>query len=226
MIRVIWVEGIIYTGCIQASKKLKDKHMDENVKQAMAKWPNVPHCYGWLGLDARGNWRMRDERAQTLGSAGDKIAHSALLGFINRNYTSDSKGRWYFQNGPQRVYVNLEATPYIARTDPAQGFVLHTGEPVSIIDAAWMTDKGQLVLEAGSKVALVDDRDMAQCMAMMCIDDAPVSDEQLLAWLDQKENTDLLYLVHPSRKIPVRHLAYDAMATHFAFVKMPQADDN
>ena len=26
--------------------------MDEIVKQAMAKWPNVPHCYGWLGLDA------------------------------------------------------------------------------------------------------------------------------------------------------------------------------
>ena len=30
--------------------------MDDIVKQAMAKWPNVPHCYGWLGLDARGNW--------------------------------------------------------------------------------------------------------------------------------------------------------------------------
>ena len=24
--------------------------MDEIVKQAMAKWPNVPNCYGWLGL--------------------------------------------------------------------------------------------------------------------------------------------------------------------------------
>ncbi|MEG1326098.1 MAG: DUF2946 family protein, partial [Janthinobacterium sp.] len=34
--------------------------MDDLVKQALAKWPNVPHCYGWLGLDARGHWRMRD----------------------------------------------------------------------------------------------------------------------------------------------------------------------
>ncbi|MCD6666313.1 MAG: DUF2946 family protein, partial [Hydrogenophaga sp.] len=28
--------------------------MDEIVKAAMAKWPQVPACYGWLGLDARG----------------------------------------------------------------------------------------------------------------------------------------------------------------------------
>ena len=42
--------------------------MDEIVKQAMAKWPNVPHCYGWLGLDARGNWYMRDDRVQAEGS--------------------------------------------------------------------------------------------------------------------------------------------------------------
>ena len=23
--------------------------MDDIVKKAMAKWPDVPHCYGWLG---------------------------------------------------------------------------------------------------------------------------------------------------------------------------------
>ena len=34
----------------------------------MAKWPNVPHCYGWLGLDARGHWFMLDDRTQALGS--------------------------------------------------------------------------------------------------------------------------------------------------------------
>ena len=45
--------------------------MDDIVKQAMAKWPNVPHCYGWLALDARGAWRMRDEAAQQGGTPGD-----------------------------------------------------------------------------------------------------------------------------------------------------------
>ncbi len=41
--------------------------MDDIVRQAMAKWPNVPHCYGWLGLDERGNWYMRDDRVQAAG---------------------------------------------------------------------------------------------------------------------------------------------------------------
>jgi Protein of unknown function (DUF2946) len=41
--------------------------MDDIVKAAMAKWPNVPDCYGWLGLDARGNWYMRDDRVQAAG---------------------------------------------------------------------------------------------------------------------------------------------------------------
>ncbi|MBC7705360.1 MAG: DUF2946 family protein, partial [Rhodoferax sp.] len=45
--------------------------MDDIVKQALVKWPNVPHCYGWLGLDARGNWYMRDDRTQALGTFAD-----------------------------------------------------------------------------------------------------------------------------------------------------------
>ena len=36
--------------------------MDEIVKAALRKWPTVPHCYGWLALDARGDWYLRDER--------------------------------------------------------------------------------------------------------------------------------------------------------------------
>ncbi|VVE88707.1 DUF2946 family protein [Pandoraea bronchicola] len=89
--------------------------MDEIVRQAMAKWPNVPHCYGWLSLDRRGQWRMRDEAAQAAGTSGDPIRHAALLAFIARNYASDDAGRWYFQNGPQRVYVSLAYAPFVVR---------------------------------------------------------------------------------------------------------------
>ena len=42
--------------------------MDDIVLQALAKWPHVPDCYGWLGLDARGNWFMRDAQAQAQGA--------------------------------------------------------------------------------------------------------------------------------------------------------------
>src|SRR5689334_19557224 len=130
--------------------------MDEIVKQAMEKWPRVPHCYGWLSLDARGFWRMRDEHAQALGLPGEKITHQALLNFIKRNYTHDEHGQWYFQNGPQRVYVNLEVTPYVAHTDPVQSFILQTGEPLPIVSGAWLTNMGQLIFESEEKVALVD----------------------------------------------------------------------
>lgn len=93
--------------------------MDEIVKQAMAKWPNVPDCYGWLGLDARGTWYMRDERVQATGTftqaRGSALRHDKLRDFIARNYASDALGRWFFQNGPQRVFVELESTPWVWR---------------------------------------------------------------------------------------------------------------
>lgn len=197
--------------------------MDEIVKQAMAKWPNVPHCYGWLALDARGAWRMRDERAQALQLPGDKINNPALLAFINRNYTHDEQGCWYFQNGPQRVYVSLEATPYIARTDPSQGFVLHTGETLNEIDRTWMTETGHLLLESGEKIAMVDDRDMAQCLSLLHFGEEAVDDEQLLAWLRQQDNSDSLILEQDSRRIPVQRIMHDAIADHFGFVTVPDS---
>jgi hypothetical protein len=198
--------------------------MDEIVRQAMAKWPNVPHCYGWLALDARGAWRMRDERAQALGLSGDKINNAMLLGFINRNYMHDERGRWYFQNGPQRVYVNLETAPYIAHTDPAQGFVLHTGEPLTAIENVWLTDSGELLLQSADKVAMVDDRDMTQCLAALRINGIAVEDERLLTWLCNPEDSDLLTLHLAENQIPVRRVARSAIPTRFGFAPIPQPD--
>ncbi|MES2018612.1 MAG: DUF2946 family protein [Pseudomonadota bacterium] len=195
--------------------------MDDIVKKAMAKWPDVPHCYGWLALDARGNWRMRDERAQHLGLAGDKVIQQALLGFINRNYMADARGSWYFQNGPQRVYLNLEATPYIARTDPHHGLVLHTGEPVTQAEHAFMTETGELIIEAGGKVAQVDDRDVAQLIAQLTLAGAPVSDDALLAWLDG--GAGQLNLAIGKQLVPVSCIRRDAVADHFGFTRLPAA---
>ncbi|KIF81723.1 DUF2946 family protein [Noviherbaspirillum autotrophicum] len=198
--------------------------MDDIVKQAMAKWPNVPHCYGWLALDARGGWRMRDERAQALKLAGDKISNPALLSFINRNYTRDEKGCWYFQNGPQRVYVTLEVAPYVAHTDPVQGFVLHTGEPLAGIDGAWMTDAGQLLLKDGEKIALVDDRDMAQCLSQLYFGNEEAGDERLIGWLSQPGGNATLSLEHAGRRIEVQHIVREKIADQFGFVAEPHAD--
>lgn len=193
--------------------------MDDIVKQAMAKWPNVPHCYGWLALDARGNWRMRDEAAQRANGPGDKLTSPALVGFINRNYGHDGKGNWYFQNGPQRVYVNLEATPFIARTDPALGFVLQTGQPMPELEAVFMTEAGAVVLQSGEIVAQLDDRDAAQVLARMELEGRPASIEAILAWLE--DDTEELFLVLGERRVRVERLVTEALQRRFGYVQLP-----
>lgn len=198
--------------------------MDELVKQALAKWPNVPHCYGWLGLDARGHWRMRDQQAQQQQLPGDKIAHTALLGFINRNYDHDDRGCWFFQNGPQRVYVNLEAAPYIARSDPQHGFVLQTGAPLEQIEQVYWCDNGMLILRQSDVVAQVDDRDISQVLDALHVDGQVASDDDLLAWLENGQGN--LMLLHDGKEIAVQPLAYASVPLTFGFEQVPQADQD
>ncbi|WP_313176775.1 DUF2946 family protein [Massilia sp.] len=201
--------------------------MDDIVKQAMAKWPNVPHCYGWLALDARGGWRMRDEAAQQSNAPGDKLNNPALVGFINRNYLHDDQGRWYFQNGPQRVYVNLEATPFIARTDPAQGMTLQTGAALPAIERLFLSESGAAIVQAGEIVAQVDDRDVAQLFESLELDGKQASDDALLAWLES--GAGALTLHYRGATVPVERIERDALPQRFGFVRTPapaQASSN
>jgi hypothetical protein len=193
--------------------------MDEIVRQAMTKWPNVPHCYGWLALDARGAFRMRDEAAQAAGAAGDVIRHPALLSFIHRNYLRDERGAWYFQNGPQRVYVELEATPFIARTDPDHGFVTHDGAPFAPIEAGWITRDGRLLLEGAGKVAMVDDRDLAECLPLLRRDGQALDDARLLDWLEAMQGE--LQLQLDGSRVAVRPLRAASPGEQFGFVASP-----
>ena len=62
---------------------------------------------------------MRNEFAQENNLAGQVIEHLALKELITRNYACDSLGRYFFQNGPQRVFISLDATPWIARLIPS-----------------------------------------------------------------------------------------------------------
>ncbi len=193
--------------------------MDDIVKQAMAKWPNVPHCYGWLALDARGGWRMRDEAAQRAGAPGDRLNNPALVGFINRNYLHDEHGNWYFQNGPQRVYVNLEATPFIARTDPQQGLVLQTGQALAEVERVYLSDAGALVFVAGETVAQLDDRDVAQVLGLLELDGTAASDEAVMAWLESGDGR--LVLPWAGRRLAVERVVGEEMPARFGFKRTP-----
>ena len=138
--------------------------MDEIVKAALKKWPNVPACRGWLALDARGDWYMRDDRVQAAGPfpriKGSRIQHDKLREFIERNYARDDDGAWFFQNGPQRVYVELEAAPFVWRID-ARNFALtsHSGIAAKL-QSAWLDEAGRLFLDTDIGLGLVHTQDM------------------------------------------------------------------
>lgn len=146
--------------------------MDDIVKAALAKWPNVPHCYGWLGLDARGDWYMRDDRAQAAGpfsppagsqdraGKGSRLMHDKLIDFIGRNYAADDAGQWFFQNGPQRVYVELEVAPYVWRLQPDGRLLAHTGLPAGEVEASFLDEAGRLFLATRVGFGLVHTSDM------------------------------------------------------------------
>lgn len=137
--------------------------MDDIVKAALAKWPNVPHCHGWLGLDARGQWYMRDDRTQAAGpfprSKGSLLRHEKLVAFIHRNYLADEQGQWFFQNGPQRVYVELECTPYVWRLMPDGAVLAHTGERAQV-QSSCVDEAGHLYLLTDIGFGLVHSADM------------------------------------------------------------------
>lgn len=147
------------------------KLMDEIVQQALRKWPNVPACHGWLALDVRGQWWMRDERAQASGafgsgrpgSQGARLAHPGLLAFIARNYAADAQGRWFFQNGPQRVFVTLQAAPWVWRVLGEGRIEPHTGGPALApegVQACVLDEQGRLFLATAQGLGIVHPQDM------------------------------------------------------------------
>jgi hypothetical protein len=124
--------------------------MDDMVVRSLAKWPNVPAVYGWLGLDRRGNWRIK----------GERIANAAFRDFIARNYGCDERGCWYFQNGPQRVYVELAYTPFVLHYQGERLFD-HCGHPAEALET-WLDDEGSVLIRAPQGIGLLDDRDLAR----------------------------------------------------------------
>ena len=149
--------------------------MDDIVKAALAKWPNVPDCTGWLGLDARGHWYMRDDRTQAAGpfagtcqgrtasaaSKGSLLRHDKLIAFIGRNYEADASGQWFFQNGPQRVYVELEVAPWVWRVEPSGALCSHTGRTATM-RGVYEDERGHVLVDTELGLGLVFTQDVAQ----------------------------------------------------------------
>ncbi|WP_186215442.1 DUF2946 family protein [Burkholderia gladioli] len=188
--------------------------MDEIVRQALAKWPNVPHCTGWLLLDRRGDWRMRDEATQAAGTPGTAIRHAALIAFIARNYERDEAGQWFFQNGPQRVYVELAYTPWIVRLSTDEHGVPNltdqTGQAFEPA-GAWLDDQGGVLFSDAStppRVAALHDHDLG------LFADHATLDEQ---------GTGGRFHWRPGVDLALAPIGRDEVPARFAFVASPAA---
>ena len=164
--------------------------MDETVLRAMAKWPNVPAVYGWLALDRRGHWLIKRET----------ISNEALNAFISRNYLHDDAGRWYFQNGPQRVFVDLDYTPFVYRVtnvlNAPLALATHRGDSVNTLHGAWIDGQGAILLHTDRGIGLVHDQDLDPLLLAAMIDvNGNVIEESAF--------DELLELIEHQRPIPL-----------------------
>lgn len=130
--------------------------MDQSVVRGMARWPDVPAVYGWLALDRRGNWLLREPGSERFS----RIGNAALRDFMARNYAADALGRWFFQNGPQRVYVKLAYTPLVVHYE-GDALFDHCGRPVETLET-YLDDEGSLLILGQRGIGLLDDRDLAR----------------------------------------------------------------
>ena len=194
--------------------------MDEIVLRGMAKWPNVPAVYGWLGLDRRGQWQLK----------GERIANPGVSAFIGRNYARDEQGRWFFQNGPQRVFIALEYAPFVYRVVGAHDAPLeletHVGMSVTRVRGAWVDENGIALLETEHGPGTVYDADLDRLIASFCdaggvpLDDAALEERMETLQLGQRAPLWLRYRDATVRVDPVRS---QDVPRRFGFVPCPAA---
>ncbi len=183
-------------------------------EQASLKWPDVPACYGWLGLTARGQWTIR----------GEVITHPGVRAFLGRHYLRDERGCWYVQNGPQRAYVDLAAAPWVFELFDRQ-LVTHTGLPVSRLDTLFVTEPGDVWATWERGAGLVCDRDLERFVEMLEATDVNDKSDTLEKLLKLPPGGRSLSWRWHSQTVPVWRIEERLLDTTCDFVRRPLPDD-
>ena len=193
--------------------------MDQSVIRSMARWPNVPAVYGWMSLDRRGRWCLQ----------GGPVVHHGAIAFMNRNYACNADGQWYFQNGPQRVFVDLDYTPWIYSLDGAGVLIDHVDNPVNELRGAWLDEEGNLLLLGERGIGLLCDRDLGPMSENLRHSDGAACDEHSVARLVQASGdaqSRSICLAWNNKRIEVKLLLRDRVAGEFGFDPRPRAHDD
>jgi hypothetical protein len=189
---------------------------DDNVLRGLKKWPNVPACFGWLRLDRRGNWRVKDQ----------VISHRRAIEYLARNYASDKRGRWFVQNGPQRAYCTLDYTPWIYHLDGCDRVYTHTNKLASKLDRILIDETGDVLLQTEFGVGLLHDADLSRFIDVLDThqeaNDGRGGVADLLLSLEPG-SLDEHSLAWHHAQIPVQALFASTIAKSFGFEPTPAA---
>lgn len=186
--------------------------MEDWARRGMERWPNVPALFGWLSLDRRGRWRIR----------GERISRPQILDTLDRNYEADTHGRWYFQNGPQRGYVQLETAPLVLRAE-GEALRTHNGLAVTQARTAWIDEDGGLWLITEHGPAALADDESEWLLGHLRTASGAVDEAALAAALAMPADTETpLRLSLADRSLPLRRLPRSQAPARLGFVADPQ----
>jgi hypothetical protein len=190
---------------------------DDNVLRGLQKWPDVPACFGWLRVDRRGNWRIKDQI----------ISHRRAIEYLARNYASDERGRWFVQNGPQRAYCTLDYTPWIYHLDGSDCLHTHTNKLASQLERILIDETGDVLLHTEFGVGLLHDADLSRFIDVLDrhreMSDHSSSAADLLLSL-KPGTTDERTVAWHNAPIPVQAVLANTIGKSFGFDPTPDGE--
>lgn len=187
--------------------------MEDWVQRALAKWPNVPHLYGWIHLDRRGQWFLQ----------GERVDRPKLIDMMRFNYAADDRGCWFFQNGPQRGYVTLAYTPLVFRVQPGGDLIAHTDQTPMQIRQCCLDSDGSVVLDTDLGAGGLDGEDLPWVLEHLDVQGRGSVESAVDAALGLPSGSQTtLRLDWRDRSIAVMRLDANAMPTSLGFEREPQ----
>lgn len=190
--------------------------MEPWVLKALQRWPNVPAVFGWLSLDRRGRWLIKDEL----------ISRQQIIDTINANYGADEHGRWYFQNGPQRGYLRLAYAPFVLHANDG-ALTTHTQRRVEQAACVYLDEEGSLLFATEHGPGVLSDTDLDWALTCMSRNENTVAAEDIETALALPSgSTTQLVFAWQGVVLPIARLDFAAQADVFKFTRDPQPHEN
>jgi len=179
----------------------------EAVHRALEKWPDVPACFSWLALDARGRWRI----------GGGPITHAGTIAFLSAHYACDGQGRWYVQNGPQTAYVDLETAPWVLSVATDGSLSTHTGLAIERYGEIFVTADGEVLVATRLGLGVIMDRDLELFARQLRAADG----DALTVLAEAAAGAPATLIDADGARHPVCRASLDELASRYGFVRRP-----